>query len=107
MRYLIAFLHVLTAASLRAVTLETMAKRSRTSNDLFSVKDMVNDFRQYARLKDPPFDWECADYSKSRRSQAPDREGWHLGVPSFKIQNILTIFNFTLLKIIHFKASNC
>ena len=52
-----------------------MAPAQRAVNDRFEVSEMVDALRQFARLKDCPFDWELASYSKTKRSQGPDREG--------------------------------
>ena len=49
--------------------------RKRSSCDLLDVVSLCSDLEPLARLKDPPFDWECARYGKRRRSQGPDRDG--------------------------------
>ena len=49
--------------------------RWRPPNDTFDVDRLVADLEPYAKLRSCPFDWEFNRYLKSRRQQAPDREG--------------------------------
>ena len=48
---------------------------SRTPNDRVDVEALIADLEEFAKLRSLPWDWELAQYSKCRRSQAPDRRG--------------------------------
>ena len=47
----------------------------RTMNDRVDVSSLLESLRPYAKLKQPPSDWELSRYAKCRRSQAADRAG--------------------------------
>ena len=53
------------------------SKRSRPRNDYFDVHALVAALSPLAGMKASacPIDWELVHYPKSRRSQAPDRQG--------------------------------
>jgi len=55
--------------------------RTRSCNDRFDVNVMADALTSFARVKDCPFDWELASYSKTKRSQGPDREGLVMYAP--------------------------
>ena len=59
--------------------------KSRRPNDDFSVTDLIRDLTPHARDKACTWDWECACYSKRRRSQAADREGLEKYAPLLRI----------------------
>ena len=49
--------------------------RKRSFNDDLSVCGLIDALTCHARDKACPWDWECAYYSKRRRTQGPDRQG--------------------------------
>ena len=49
--------------------------KKRSRNDDVSVTGLIDALTCHARDKACPWDWECAYYSKRRRTQGPDRQG--------------------------------
>ena len=52
-----------------------LERRPRSATDRFDVVKMYECLCEYARVKDLGWDFEMAAYSKTKRSQGPDREG--------------------------------
>ena len=75
--------------------------RSRSSTDRFDGAALLADLEPYARDKLCSWDWELTSYSKTRRSQAPDRAGMvaHRELLSCILRHSPAGFpNFTLLR---------
>ena len=52
-----------------------MMRSPRSGTDKFSVTDMVEALTPLANMKKCPIDWELGRYTKTKRSQGPDRDG--------------------------------
>ena len=52
-----------------------MSRRPRAPSARFDVEAMTERLRKSARLRDNAFDWELSEYSKTRRSRGPGRDG--------------------------------
>ena len=52
-----------------------ISPRTRSQNDAFEVKDICHILSAEAHRKDCSCDWSLKSYTKTRRSQGPDRDG--------------------------------
>ena len=60
-------------------------RRPRARTDKFDGAALAEALKKFARLKDLEWDWEIRRYSKTRRSQAPDRRGLEVYSPLLQV----------------------
>ena len=60
-------------------------QRRRAPTDRFDGRALHDALVPFARVKTPGFDWEVNSYLKTKRSQAPDREGLQRSAPLLEV----------------------